>query len=73
LLPYVHYIPVLPDLSDLEEKVEWAIDNDEAARKIQAAGRLMAERVMTDDQNDCYFSAVLLEWARLWNLGEGHQ
>ncbi|KAJ7286916.1 glycosyl transferase family 90-domain-containing protein [Mycena rebaudengoi] len=35
---YVHYIPVLPDLSDLEEKIEWAIANDEEARQIQANG-----------------------------------
>jgi hypothetical protein len=31
----------------------------------------MARRVMTDAQNDCYFFAVLLEWARLMAMGEG--
>ncbi|KAJ7887191.1 hypothetical protein B0H13DRAFT_2342472 [Mycena leptocephala] len=29
---YVHYIPVLPDLSDLERKIMWAIENDDEAR-----------------------------------------
>jgi hypothetical protein len=47
---YVHYIPVLPDLSDLEKKIEWAIDNDEEARQIQANGLEFATRVITDNQ-----------------------
>ncbi|KAJ7696055.1 glycosyl transferase family 90-domain-containing protein [Mycena rosella] len=63
--PYEHYIPVRPDLSDLVEKVEWAMAHDDEARRIQTTGKLFTERVMTDAQNDCYFAAVLLEWARL--------
>ncbi|KAJ7467881.1 glycosyl transferase family 90-domain-containing protein [Mycena galericulata] len=65
LRPYVHYIPVLPDLSDLVEKIEWANAQPEEARLIQQRGMQVATRVMTDDQNDCYFFAVLLEYARL--------
>ncbi|KAJ7288454.1 glycosyl transferase family 90-domain-containing protein [Mycena rebaudengoi] len=65
LRPYVHYIPVQADLSDLVEKIEWAIAHDNEARLIQETGKLWADRVLTDSQNDCYFSAVLLEWARL--------
>lgn len=65
LRPYEHYIPVLPDLSDLLERVAWAEAHVEEARLIQERGRQMAERVVTDAQNDCYFFAVLLEWAQL--------
>ncbi|KAJ7212242.1 glycosyl transferase family 90-domain-containing protein [Mycena pura] len=65
LLPYEHYIPVLPDLSDLVEKVRWAMDNENEARRIQVTGKLFADKVMTDVQNDCYFALVLLEWSRL--------
>lgn len=65
--PYEHYIPVKPDLSDLVEKVHWAIEHDDEARRIQETGKLFTERVMTDSQNDCYFAAMLLEWARLQN------
>ncbi|KAJ7766055.1 glycosyl transferase family 90-domain-containing protein, partial [Mycena metata] len=65
LIPYEHYIPVLPDLSDLVDKVNWAVENDDEAHRIQQAGQAFAERVLTNDQNDCYFSRVLLEWARL--------
>ncbi|KAJ7194674.1 glycosyl transferase family 90-domain-containing protein [Mycena pura] len=70
LRPFEHYIPVLPDLSDLVEKLEWAIAHDEEAQKIQQAGQAFAERVITDAQNDCYFSLVLLEWARLQGMAE---
>ncbi|KAJ7174826.1 glycosyl transferase family 90-domain-containing protein [Mycena filopes] len=68
LRPFEHYIPVLPDLSDLLEKMEWAMENDEEARVIQERGREMAQRVMTDAQNDCYFFLVLLEYARLQEI-----
>ncbi|KAJ7038860.1 glycosyl transferase family 90-domain-containing protein [Mycena alexandri] len=66
--PYEHYIPVLPDLSDLLQKIEWARAHDAEARMIQERGREMAERVMTDAQNDCYFFALLLEWAQLQEI-----
>ncbi|KAJ7043983.1 glycosyl transferase family 90-domain-containing protein [Mycena alexandri] len=69
LRPYEHYIPVKPDLSDLAQMVEWAIKHDDEARRIQETGRLFGERVMTDSQNDCYLSLVLLEWARLQSYG----
>ncbi|KAJ7083389.1 glycosyl transferase family 90-domain-containing protein [Mycena belliarum] len=65
LRPFEHYIPILPDLSDLVEKIEWAVAHDAEAHSIQQAGQAFAERVLTDSQNDCYFSLVLLEWARL--------
>lgn len=71
LRPYEHYIPILPDLSDLVEKVQWAIDHDDEARRIQEAGLQFTERVLTEAQNDCYFFAVLLEYARLQRMAEG--
>ncbi|KAJ7894576.1 glycosyl transferase family 90-domain-containing protein [Mycena leptocephala] len=70
LRPFEHYIPILPDLSDLVEKLEWAAAHDDEAHAIQQAGQAFAERVFTDAQNDCYFSAVLLEWGRLQNMAE---
>ncbi|KAJ7915991.1 glycosyl transferase family 90-domain-containing protein [Mycena leptocephala] len=69
LVPYEHFIPVRPDLADLPGKIEWARANDGEARRIQESGRVFAERILTDAQNDCYWFAVLLEWGALW--GEG--
>ncbi|KAJ7177030.1 glycosyl transferase family 90-domain-containing protein [Mycena filopes] len=69
LVPYEHFIPVRPDLEDLPEKIRWARANDGEARRIQEAGRVFAERILSDAQNDCYWFAVMLEWGALW--GEG--
>lgn len=63
--PFEHYVPVKPDLSDLPQRIEWANAHPEEARAIQQRGMAVAKRVMTDEQNDCYFAAVLIEWARL--------
>lgn len=52
---FVHYIPVLPDLSDLYDKIEWAQTHDLEARRIQAAGKEMVKRVIKDDQMDAYY------------------
>ncbi|KAF7290524.1 CAP10 domain-containing protein [Mycena indigotica] len=65
--PYEHFIPVKYDLSDLVHKLQWAIDHEQEARRIQETGKLFADKVMTDAQNDCYMSLLLLEWARLYN------
>ncbi|KAF7318913.1 CAP10 domain-containing protein [Mycena chlorophos] len=63
--PWEHYVPVHIGLGDLVEKVEWAMSHEEEARAIQRNGQEFAQRVMTDEQNACYFALVLLEWARL--------
>ncbi|KAJ7813901.1 glycosyl transferase family 90-domain-containing protein [Mycena olivaceomarginata] len=68
LRPFEHYIPVLPDFSDLLEQLEWAMSHDDEARLIQERGREISQRLMTDAQNDCYFFLVLLEWARLQEI-----
>uniref|UniRef100_A0A6C0F9K4 Glycosyl transferase CAP10 domain-containing protein n=1 Tax=viral metagenome TaxID=1070528 RepID=A0A6C0F9K4_9ZZZZ len=37
LLPWVHYVPIKSDMSDLEDQVKWAINNDEKAKNIAEA------------------------------------
>ncbi|KAJ6462104.1 hypothetical protein C8R45DRAFT_1178508 [Mycena sanguinolenta] len=71
LLPYVHYIPVRIDLSDLVEKLKWALahEAEAEARRIHDLGIQFAQRVLMDEQNDCYWAAVLLEWARVQSYG----
>ncbi|KAJ7911710.1 hypothetical protein B0H13DRAFT_2328091 [Mycena leptocephala] len=58
LVPHQHFIPVRPDLA-----------NDGEARRMQKPGRVFAECILTDAQNDCFWFAVLLEGGALW--GEG--
>ena len=43
LRPWEHYVPVKPDLSDLEERIAWCLDNDEGAQAIALAGLKYAQ------------------------------
>jgi hypothetical protein len=38
LVPWVHYIPVKEDLSDMEELIQFARENDDIARTIAQNG-----------------------------------
>jgi hypothetical protein len=40
LEPWQHYIPLADDLSDVEEKMQWVVDNDVEAQEIAQRGRL---------------------------------
>lgn len=40
LMPWVHYVPLNDDLTDVEEKMQWIVDNDEEAQKIAHRGAL---------------------------------
>jgi Glycosyl transferase family 90 len=40
LQPWVHYIPLSENLSDVAEKMQWVVDNDEAAQRIATNGQL---------------------------------
>lgn len=40
LQPYVHYIPLDDDLTNVEEQVQWMIDHDKEAEQIANNGRL---------------------------------
>lgn len=39
LIPWKHYIPVLGNMSDLQEKIEWARENDDECQRIAERGR----------------------------------
>jgi len=45
LIPWVHYIPVNEDLSDLKEKYEWAETHDQKARLIANAGTEFVQQI----------------------------
>jgi len=40
LEPWVHFVPLADDLSDVHEKMQWVLDHDEEAQKIAHAGTL---------------------------------
>ena len=48
LEPWVHYVPIKRDISDLEEKVNWLKANDDKARQIAEQGTLYAKNYLKE-------------------------
>jgi len=49
LKPYVNYIPIAYDLSDLVEKIEWVKNNDDAAKQIAQGALELTRTVFSAD------------------------
>ncbi|NWR60348.1 KDEL2 protein, partial [Bucorvus abyssinicus] len=64
LKPWKHYVPVKRNLEDLLEKIKWAKENDEEARKIAKEGQLMARELLQPQRLYCYYYEVLQIYAR---------
>ena len=41
--PWIHYIPLNPNATDVEEKMQWVLNNDEASRRIAERASLWME------------------------------
>ena len=72
LQPWVHYIPIADDLSDVEEKVQWMIDNDEKAKEIAHNGHLWMTDMMFHPQAMQDHEAIIRETFRRYRLHFRH-
>ena len=63
LHPYVHYLPIKNDMSDLLEKIDWAIDHDEECKRIAQSARDFAQRNLMLDSVYSYLYCVLKTYA----------
>lgn len=63
LKPFVHYIPVKADLSDLQEKYDWAEANPEKAKEIAANALEYAKTHLTREAAIQHYSKIILDWA----------
>jgi hypothetical protein len=50
LIPWVNYVPVKSDMSDLIEKIYWLIDHDDEAMQIGINGRKLALKLTYDEE-----------------------
>ena len=66
--PWVHYIPVKKDLSDLKEKVVWAQLNDRASREIANNSHEFAKEQLHPEAILLYCYKVLCKYASLQRL-----
>lgn len=59
LKPYIHYVPVKADMSDLEDQIKWCINNDNKCKMIVLNNELFAKTYFTKEYLLSYMSNVL--------------
>lgn len=64
LKPMIHFIPIKRNLSDLVEKLKWAIQNDDLVQKIARNGRQFAEENLMPLDIICYHLLLFEEYAK---------
>lgn len=62
--PFVHYVPLKEDISDVFEKYEWLQENPVLAQKIAENGQKFADECLTSSALEKYFGAVLAELSK---------
>lgn len=65
MLPDVHYIPIRKDLSDLTDKIKWAIANDDLAYKIATEGQKFAIDNLLPVDIFCYYTHLINEFSKI--------
>jgi len=59
LKPMINYVPIQYDLSDLEEKIEWLVQNDNEAQRIAENAVKFSEVIFTPEYQQKYINNEL--------------
>lgn len=59
LQPNIHYIPILPDMSDVVSQIEWAKNHDEACKRISENARALVADVLSEESIYLYLYHLL--------------
>jgi hypothetical protein len=65
LKPFVHYVPVKNDFSDLIDMILWARNNDNLCKQIAEQGRDFAQKNLNAETYMRYVYLVLINYAKL--------
>ncbi|KAK1802865.1 hypothetical protein P4O66_021405 [Electrophorus voltai] len=65
LHPWVHYIPVKQDLSDLGDLLQFVKENDEVAEAIAIRGQQFIEDHLRMEDVTCYWERLLTDYSKL--------
>jgi hypothetical protein len=65
LKPWVHYVPFKLDVSDLDERLKWARQNDAEAEIIATNAFRFAQNNLRYQDMKCYVGLLALEYAKL--------
>ena len=61
LEPFVHYVPLKDDLTDLDDMIDWCKNNDNMCKEISANARKHMEQFM-DHENEIMLHKILCKW-----------
>ncbi|XP_072918311.1 protein O-glucosyltransferase 1 [Hemitrygon akajei] len=65
LKPWVHYIPVSQDLSDVRDLLQFVKENDQIAQDIAERGRRFIQDHLKMKDVSCYWKQLLVEYSKL--------
>jgi Glycosyl transferase family 90 len=60
--PWIHYIPVQTDLSDLRVKFQWAEDNEDKAKAIALESKALGERIMSVNYFEHVYEELYIDY-----------
>jgi hypothetical protein len=67
LKPYVHYIPIKNDLSDLIDQIKWCTNNDDKCKKISKNAMDFYNKYLTKDGIFDYMQKLFIDIVKLQN------
>ena len=65
LKPWIHYIPVRVDLSDLQSAIEWAVTHDTEAERIALRATAFAREHLRAADEQCWMYRAIMEYTDL--------
>jgi hypothetical protein len=68
LKPFIHYLPIKNDLSDLIEKIKWALNNDDKCKKISKNATQFIINNLSLEDVYVYLYKILFEYSKLQNF-----
>ncbi|XP_067934132.1 protein O-glucosyltransferase 3-like isoform X2 [Watersipora subatra] len=63
LQPWVHYVPLKADLSDVLQQINWALNHDTQAESISREGSSQARHLLTPANIYCYYYRAFQKYA----------
>ena len=64
MIPWTHVVPVAPDLSDLDEKIDWCLRNPRHCETIASASQKLGNEIIAEINQDIYSATV--RYAQYW-------
>jgi hypothetical protein len=65
LRPWNHFVPIAQNLSDVVDRLSWAKEHDEEARKIALQGQVFAQENLMPKDVICYYAMLFRVRANL--------